>query len=536
MHEPEEFGAMKDAPFSGGVYVEHERAWKRAWFLRRSLLRLSMLSILGLIPLVLLLGFFTLPVYLAWVLVMWGSQHLAMRIEIPALEPSDDPRAPFLFLRPFGNTALKKRPQGVMRSGVHRLKITHNLAEMLERRQCLGRVLVLQEERSTTTTPSWTGHTEEDPPDLLVLREDDSNWFETIDRLAPRCRAILVLPGAGTGITREIALLRSRQLLERVLVLMPPVSRAFWRHEKEWRRLSEGWSDVQRELDRELGLQLPDYDAEGMLYRPNPDFSVRDAHPLGARLQGLHDALKLLTTVRDDECTSLGEILSELGRQGFESELGNVFRRDTVAPRVSPLLEREMESIGDLAEQSGTSALEFGSFEDAAVDLKLATELAPDDDQRWGWLAAAYHWGGNAELAQPAYRRALELGRERLERASNDPEPALLANLANYAAKLGERESSLELVDRAIALGPRNARVLATIAECLVELGEPEQAHDWLERALAAGLELGGAERHPGLRGLSSSGRDEPLQSKCEAPADPQRRTGEPDARGRLHR
>lgn len=267
--------------------------------------------------------------FFVWLCVMGGSLFLGMRTTPPEIDPLGDQRAPFLFLRSFKETVLKDRPTGTMRAGVHRLSIGHNLAELLEQKQCLGRVLVLQEEPRRKTTPSWTGYSEEDPPDLIVIREDDVHWFETIERLVRRCRTIILLPGTTAGLMEEFHLLTSRRLLDRVLVLMPPLSRAWLPDEDEEQRFRARWRALQRELDRGQGCRLPDYEPEGMLYRPNFDLSVKEVRSLGSKLDGLNAALRDLTTVRDQDCTPLSELLAELLAQGYERETANIFKRKT---------------------------------------------------------------------------------------------------------------------------------------------------------------------------------------------------------------
>lgn len=87
-----------------------------------------------------------------------------------------------------------------------------------------------------------------------------------------------------------------------------------------------------------------------------------------------------------------------------------------------------------------------GKFTEAVSALETSIDLDPNDYSQWGNLGTAYRWapGGSAKAAM-AFRRAVELGENRL--LVTPKAHRVRANLAEYYAKLGQREKALARVE-----------------------------------------------------------------------------------------
>ncbi len=62
----------------------------------------------------------------------------------------------------------------------------------------------------------------EQHPLALLARVSDEDWFECIEQLVPLAWVVVVIPGASTGLTRELGALRDANVLERTLLYVPP--------------------------------------------------------------------------------------------------------------------------------------------------------------------------------------------------------------------------------------------------------------------------------------------------------------------------
>jgi len=95
---------------------------------------------------------------------------------------------------------------------------------------------------------------------------------------------------------------------------------------------------------------------------------------------------------------------------------------------------------------------------DAIPLMEQALKLAPKNDQVWGNLGDAYAClPGTKDKAAPAYRRAVQLGQDRL--AVNPNEPEVLSVVALYQAKLGEKAMALANIEKARKLAPASRKV-----------------------------------------------------------------------------
>lgn len=101
----------------------------------------------------------------------------------------------------------------------------------------------------------------------------DTEWRKSFEALSAHARRIVVIP-AGGSVSWEVESLMSQGLLEKVVFLMPALSRSKMRfslsgpYERD--RGAQFWSEATREMD-ELGLAMPDYRKGGMVFTLTSD-------------------------------------------------------------------------------------------------------------------------------------------------------------------------------------------------------------------------------------------------------------------------
>jgi serine/threonine protein kinase/tetratricopeptide (TPR) repeat protein len=142
-----------------------------------------------------------------------------------------------------------------------------------------------------------------------------------------------------------------------------------------------------------------------------------------------------------------------------------------------------------------------------AVPLMVqASKLAPKNDQVWGNLGDAYAClPGTRDKAPEAYRKAVQLGQERL--AVNPNEPEALSVVALYQAKLGEKAKALANIEKARKLAPASRKV-AWEAALVYELGgNRDLAIKCLQDALEEGQAVEEVRIEPALVNLRSDKR-----------------------------
>lgn len=328
MDRKEHMSGTFEPVFRAPIYRDYQQKWEQVWQSKRIYEWLRFLSVccMFLTPLAGDLGWF---VFLLAGVIAWRFTNLSLNAHLPSLDPQKDVRAPYLLLRSFHASALRSRVSEKIRiSSVQRITTTHSLAEELETKQCLGPVVVLQEEprtKSTINEREWTA--EYSPPNLIVLQESDAQWLQTVEYLMKRCRAVIFLPGVSPSITYEIQTLRRLDLFNRVIVLMPPASKSWIDQQTENQKMQSAWGKVQKRLKSKLALNLPRYNPNGLLYLPNQDLSVMDSYELGHNFENFNEALWRLSRIGDSECSTLSELLIELRENGFKRESKNVFCR-----------------------------------------------------------------------------------------------------------------------------------------------------------------------------------------------------------------
>ncbi len=163
----------------------------------------------------------------------------------------------------------------------------------------------------------------------------------------------------------------------------------------------------------------------------------------------------------------------------------------------SLIVEPSYEAYNNLA------TLDFieAKYAESAQRYAQALQLDSTDYQVWGNLASAYYWMLGAELeAQRYYRRAVNMAEEK--KRVNPRDAIVLADLAEYGARLGQRDRAREHIALALAHGKDNVSVMATAALVYEALSERALALQWAKKALENGYALATIEHEPGFRDL----------------------------------
>ena len=181
--------------------------------------------------------------------------------------------------------------------------------------------------------------------------------------------------------------------------------------------------------------------------------------------------------------------------QGRLEEAEGVFRRSVQIRPTAPALSN-----------LGTTLFYLGRHEESAGAFEQAVKQNERDATVWLNLGRALYEGpGTREKAHAPLERASVLLEE--QRKVNPRDTALLAELADARAMLGEGPQARALVARALALAPGDADVLQVAAGVDEMLGQRDAALAKLTRALAAGYSRWEVERNPAYRALRQDPR-----------------------------
>jgi serine/threonine-protein kinase len=162
---------------------------------------------------------------------------------------------------------------------------------------------------------------------------------------------------------------------------------------------------------------------------------------------------------------------------------------------------------------AGTTEFFLGRYADASRDFEKAVALTPESYDGWANLADARFWSGQKAPAQDAYARAIRLARADLE--VNPRGASARARLAVCLARAGDGNGAKEEIARALALSPRDPRVLYDVAIVTSLAGQDGKAIEWIERAVEAGCGVGQIRQEPQFASLRKDPRfDRALQRK----------------------
>jgi serine/threonine-protein kinase len=157
----------------------------------------------------------------------------------------------------------------------------------------------------------------------------------------------------------------------------------------------------------------------------------------------------------------------------------------------------------------GVAQMAMGRYGDAVTSLEKALSMGAADYRVVGNLADAYRRSaGFAAKAPDAYRRAIQLGRDRL--AVNPKDAGAVASVAEFRAKLGDSKGALQDIAKAAQLAPGDSEVVFKSAIVYELAGRRDMAAAKLEAALKAGYSPSEVRQNPELRDL----RNDPRYSK----------------------
>ncbi len=190
------------------------------------------------------------------------------------------------------------------------------------------------------------------------------------------------------------------------------------------------------------------------------------------------------------------------------TNLGAIYLAEGRYADAIPLFERatNIQPTTDGYSNLATSYFQLRRFADAARVYEQAVRLNERDYTMWGNLADAYYrLPGKQGAATEAYRKAVSLAEAQLQVNPRDAE--VMSDLADYQSMLGERESALGYLKRALAAAPDDPSVSFKAAEVYDQLGDNEQAVTWLGKALTAGYSKTIARDTPVFDNLRSDPR-----------------------------
>jgi serine/threonine-protein kinase len=152
-------------------------------------------------------------------------------------------------------------------------------------------------------------------------------------------------------------------------------------------------------------------------------------------------------------------------------------------------------------------------FDKAAQMYKSALEFNDKDYEVWAVLGESYYWTpGQEELVNESYYKAIILAEKQLEVNPNNQK--ILADLASYNARLGNRVKAHEWLNRIIELGTADLQIQFRIGEAYEYLGERETALKWFERILEKGFSSVTFYNHLSFKDLLTDERFKKLMKK----------------------
>ena len=144
--------------------------------------------------------------------------------------------------------------------------------------------------------------------------------------------------------------------------------------------------------------------------------------------------------------------------------------------------------------------------------MERASELAPKSEQMWGNLGDAYACaGGPQDAATSAYRRAVQLGLQRLDVNPNNGET--LSVVALYQAKLGDKAKALANIRKARRIASASRKVLWESALVYELAGDRNEALAALTGAIHGGQPLDEVRGEPALAKLRADPRYQKLMA-----------------------
>ncbi len=184
--------------------------------------------------------------------------------------------------------------------------------------------------------------------------------------------------------------------------------------------------------------------------------------------------------------------------------LGTLMYHQDRLDAAQALFSRSIQLKPSATAFSNRCAVEFDkrTMEAAAADCRKAVELQPASAIAWGNLGDTLVQTGNGAEAGKAYLRAIEAGNKLL--AINPASPDLLASMAKFAAKTGQKELAMEFAAKAVSQGT-GVRTLYNAGKAYGLAGDCARSLELLKQALDKGFPRQEARRDPDLTRLRAA-------------------------------
>lgn len=164
-----------------------------------------------------------------------------------------------------------------------------------------------------------------------------------------------------------------------------------------------------------------------------------------------------------------------------------------------------IEETADVRSNLGTAFYFLGRLEEAIPEYRRAVALEPAKAVYWANLGDVLRETGREAEAREAYRSAIPLAREAVEREPGNPR--VHARLGMYCARAGEISCALQEAERLAAMEPPDADLSLSEAIIYCLAGRAAESLDALERAARLGIRKSQIEKDPDLARLGDEPR-----------------------------
>ncbi len=201
---------------------------------------------------------------------------------------------------------------------------------------------------------------------------------------------------------------------------------------------------------------------------------------------------------------------------GYDN-LGAVYYFQGNWPQAAAMFKKSLAVHRSAVGYSNLATVIFfqGRYGESARLFAKAVEMTPKDESLMGNLADAYRWTpGDHDQALATYARAIRLVEADLK---VNPRSAMSwAHLALYRVKSGQQQASLQAIQKALHVGPRDVSVNYYAALVYHLAGDQTQALVWLQRAITKGYsvhevsadpEWGAMKSQPAFQKLLAAGK-----------------------------